>query len=917
MKTYANLRMIIPGSLVCILLSCSGPPEKPYTPAAQFWPQVETTMKPWTRWWWMGNAVDKDNLTRRMEEFADAGLGGVEITPIFGVRGTEDRFLKHLSPQWMDMLVHTLDEADRLDMGVDMVLGTGWPFGGPQVEKEYAGGKLLIQAYEVSAGESFNLHIKVENPEQAQLASLQYVFAYDAGGEKEDLTPLLEKKNLYWTPVDDRLVLAVFSGKTGQQVKRSAPGGEGFVLDHLSEEALADYLIPYQDALTPVKGRLRAVFNDSYEVYDADYTPNLFTEFQQRRDYNLSDNLRMLTADSIVGEGMLVLADYRETLSDLVLEAMSQNWVSWCNENGFLAKYQAHGAPGNLIDIYATADIPECESFYATEFDIPGLRREESDAREAYPDKVLLKFASSAAHISGKPLTSSETLTWLREHFKTALSQCKPEIEQVFLSGVNHMFFHGSTYYPDEAVWPGWKFYASVNFASNYTIWQDAHYMFDYITRCQSFLQSGVSDNEILVYWPFHDVIVEDLGGLLMYQLGINNKDEWLVPTAFHALASTLMEKGYSVDFISDRFLEKSGVKEGRIQTPGRDYRALVVPDCRSMPLSTLAALLRLDASGGNVVFGGLPETVPGYKDHAEREKELLKYLAATENLVITGDVPGMLEKIGIHGESLTDEGLDFIRREMEDGKVYYMVNHTPKTIDQYITLGCQARSVVIMDPLTGKAGAAAIRKSKDGTRVYLQLKHGEAILLRTFNKEVHTEPWTYLEKSGDAVEITGTWALEFLTGGPALPEKNCLQELQSWTILGDKAEAFSGTARYSIEFENPDPGVQNWNLDLGDVRESARVKLNGQDLGCLWSVPFTMNIDNLGEGTNSLEIEVTNISANRLRDLELRGIEWKIFYEINMVNRHYEEFDATAWEPMPSGLISGVRLTPLIEKSF
>ncbi|MBC8555794.1 MAG: hypothetical protein H8D23_39785 [Candidatus Brocadiales bacterium] len=77
------------------------------------------------------------------------------------------------------------------------------------------------------------------------------------------------------------------------------------------------------------------------------------------------------------------------------------------------------------------------------------------------------------------------------------------------------------------------------------------------------------------------------------------------------------------------------------------------------------------------------------------------------------------------------------------------------------------------------------------------------------------------------------------------------------------------------------------------------------------------MNIDNLGEGTNSLEIEVTNISANRLRDLELRGIEWKIFYEINMVNRHYEEFDATAWEPMPSGLISGVRLTPLIEKSF
>ena len=71
-----------------------------------------------------------------------------------------------------------------------------------------------------------------------------------------------------------------------------------------------------------------------------------------------------------------------------------------------------------------------------------------SDANIAEPDLIMLKFASSAAHISGKPLTSSETLTWLREHFKTALSQCKPEVEQIFLAGVNHTFFHGSTYSP-------------------------------------------------------------------------------------------------------------------------------------------------------------------------------------------------------------------------------------------------------------------------------------------------------------------------------------------------------------------------------------------------------------------------------------------------------------------------------------
>jgi len=322
-------------------------------------------MKPWTRWWWMGNAVDKENISRRLEEFAEAGIGGVEITPIYGTKGFEDQFLRHLSKGWMEMLVHTLDEAERLGLGVDMILGTGWPYGGPQVESEYAAGKLHIQSFELNAGERIIQKIQVGEDDHPDLAKVQLLFAFYEGGDKTDLTGLLDEDQIDWTADKDCSLYAVISGKTGQRVKRAAPGGEGFVLDHFSKEALEDYLQPYTDSLEPARNKLRAVFNDSYEVYQADYTPAFLNEFQKRRGYDLCDHLPALYAGTQSEDLTRIICDYRLTLSDLLLENFSVNWTGWANDHSFKSKYQAHGSPGNLIDLYASADIPECESFYA------------------------------------------------------------------------------------------------------------------------------------------------------------------------------------------------------------------------------------------------------------------------------------------------------------------------------------------------------------------------------------------------------------------------------------------------------------------------------------------------------------------------------------------------------------------------
>ena len=79
------------------------------------------------------SAVDEAGITRLLERFRDAGIGGVEICPIYGAKGAEERFIDFLSPKWMEMLAHTTAEAKRLGLGVDMTTGTGWPFGGPNV----------------------------------------------------------------------------------------------------------------------------------------------------------------------------------------------------------------------------------------------------------------------------------------------------------------------------------------------------------------------------------------------------------------------------------------------------------------------------------------------------------------------------------------------------------------------------------------------------------------------------------------------------------------------------------------------------------------------------------------------------------------------------------------------------------------
>ncbi|TDW51748.1 alpha-L-rhamnosidase-like protein [Flavobacterium sp. 270] len=903
--------------------------------AASPWPKSSNINQPWARWWWMGSAVDKPNLKKSLVDFYKAGIGGVEITPIYGVKGEESNFIDYLSPKWMEMLDYTIHIADSLHMQVDMVLGTGWPYGGSQVTLPNAATKLIVEKYALKKNETFDRNIVLDSTKEKTPAELLYVVAYAKDGTSINLTDQLKKNQvnrndkgiegthialpnlsepnkLKWKAAKtDYTIYAVFSGKTGQQVKRAAPGGKGYTLDHYSEKALDAYVVPFNTAFKGREGKIRAIFNDSYEVYGTDFTPNFFEEFQKLRGYDLKKQLPNLLNETDNEIGNRLRSDYRQTLSDL-LNKFDNSWTNWANSKKFKTKLQAHGSPGNLIDLYASADIPECETFGSMPFDIPGFRREKEDIREGDADPVMLKFSSSAGHISGKNLISSETFTWLREHFKTALSQCKPEAEDLMLNGINHIFLHGSTYSPTRATWPGWKFYASVNFNANNTIWEDAPALFSYIANCQSMLQQGKPDNEVLLYWPVFDTWDKYQKGTLFFQFKIHSLSEWLYETSFYDTTKSLMKKGYGVDFISDNFIAQAKVINGQISLPGGTFKTLIIPACKKMPLATLQKLIELQKAGGSIIFEGLPESVPGFNDYKQQEQELKNLLDI--NKVITNpvyDVFKALQDSQIYPETLVNTGLKYIRRNVDGEKLYYLVNHTPKTIDEFIPLQIGNKEVVIFDPLTREYGNAIVTKSAQNTLVKIRIEPGQSYFLKTENT-ASQKKWIYYEKAAESLPLKGNWKITFDKGGPKLPANASVTNLESWTKLSPEAEAFSGTATYTLEFNNSDKKTENWSLNLGDVRESAKVWLNDEFIGTAWSVPYQLNIGKLKSGKNILKVQVTNLAANRVRDMELKGQEWKIFYEINMVDKDYKKFDATKWSPMPSGLLGPITITPL-----
>lgn len=811
----------------------------------------------------MGSAVDKENLGWNLDQYAKAGIGAVEITPLYGVQGNDKNDIPYLSPRWMEMLRFVEKKDKELGIETDMATGTGWPFGGPWVPLSEAACKAVFVDTIVDVKKKL-MDINFTLPEKERnFAKLKVIKAYPVAGATK-------KKR----------VIALYESRTRQMVKRAAPGGEGYVIDHFDSTAVAHYLAHIDSAFTASGTPFpHTFFNDSYEVYGANWTPTLLTEFENMHGYKLQDKFpEFLDGDAIV------VSDYRETLGEMLLHNFTKQWTAWAHKHGAITRNQAHGSPANLIDCYAAVDIPEIEGFGLTDFGIKGLRKDPGKTRPNFSDLSMLKYAPSAAHITGKKYTSSETFTWLTEHFRTSLSQMKPDMDLMFCAGVNHMFFHGTAYSPKNDTWPGWKFYASIDMSPTNSIWRDAPELMKYITHCQTYLQWGQPDNDFLVYLPVRD----------MWR---TNTKKWLMMFDIHSMAKKAPEfiqcildidkAGFDCDYISDQYLRSCTYKNGMIETAaGTRYKALVIPGNNIMPSDVIEHISQLKAQGAKIIKG----------DNTEA-------MAKAAN-------PEMMRKL---------YGLKLIRRSNKYGHHYFIANLTDHDIKAQVPIATGENAALWYNPMNGSYHAAVIN---DRGELAINLKSGESRILLSAQKE--SAPWLQDKKlrmaktepqtidKGESIDLTAnTWKLSFTEEAPKVEETFSLQGLKTWESLSDKAQVTIGTGVYETTFKlSKEQAKKQWSIDLGDVRESARVYINGHYIGCAWAVPYILHCkDALSKGKNTIRIEVTNLPANRIAALDREGVKWRKMKEINVVDINYKKTTYDKWEPVPSGLNSTVKL--------
>ena len=945
------------------------------------WPPIAAETRPWTRWWWQGSAVDSRSITAQLEALAAAGIGGVEVTPIYGVRGAEARFISYLSPQWMAMLNHTLREAARLKMGVDMATGTGWPFGGPWVADDTTPRSIVYKTWTLSVGERLaesvrlrqaplvraignQIHVVNEgapgDPPRGATASapvikpearaiqigdlveplianrnlqalaleqvkyprdlpLTVLMAYSDAGNALDLTSRVQPDgSLDWTaPQGHWTLYALFAGWHGKLVERAAPGGEGYVIDHFSTDAIRKYLLPFDRAFTGHRlAGLRAFFNDSYEVDDAtgeaDWTPHFFEEFEKRRGYDVRRHLPALLSREGGDVAARVLADYRETISDLLLDTFTTEWSAWARRQGRQVRNQAHGSPASLLDLYAASDIPETEGSEIQRF----------------------KWATSAAHVAGRRLVSAEAATWLGEHFRVRLADVRAAVDRFFVAGVNHIVYHGTAYSPTDDPWPGWQFYASVEFSPQNAWWDDFAALNTYVARVQSFLQAGRPDNDVLLYYPLYESLTVRGKSLLAHFGGAAPPAQG---TTFEKAAETLQAAGFTYDFISDRQLRRVRTENGRVITEGgTSYRTIVLPSSRYIPLETVLQALELARNGATVVsFDGWPSDVSGLIDLDDRRGrfkasiEAVTFGAAdTDGIreapigrgrILQGsDLGRLLARADVQREPMLDHGLQFARRVDAMGRIYFVSNPSDRAVDGWVPIDSRAATVMAFNPMDGRRGRLTARGSGATREIYLQMPAGASLIVAESPVSAD-ETFDAFRAAGEPVMVGGSWTVRFLKGGPRLPSRQTVDRLGSWTTFGHDAEVFSGTAAYTTTFPRPKPAAQMWQLDLGRVAESARIRLNGRELATIVGPPYRVVLDaSQLKAMNTLEVSVTNLSANRIRDLDVRGVRWKKFYNVNFPARLPENrgpdglFTAARWEPLESGLLGPVTLTPL-----
>ena len=902
MRKHQRLRLLLASGLL-VLANCNAGASQSLEQQFQTPPREA---RPWVYWVWTGEP-SQAVMTRDLEEMKAKGITGCILYECQASRGvnwwnrttvltnkdyravrTDDYPNPYYtavptgayvtwSPHWRELARFAASEAGRL--GLDLVISVGLANTSGNISEEYGEQKLVWTETPVRGGETYDAvlpepkfqapggnfpHPSWKNwhrdvavlaiPEPSGFSSTQVLnltATVDAAGR------------LHWQAPAGNWKLIRFV-----QVPTGARNEWGYFNDSMSAEAMDKTwdvtMAPLLKEMTSAERRgLKGIEDDSWEAGKTTWTKLFPAEFKKRRGYDLIPYLPIIAGVEMsdADTRARIRRDYALTISDLIVDNHYGRLNQLARKHGLVLHSEAAGPNYDWADLLKTSSRVDDAM---AEFWMPSAHRPTMDSR------FLLRNAANANHIYGRKITMCESFTSLGPEWEETPFTMKPVADQAFCDGLNKICVHCFSQSPSLTAKPGYVYVAGTHYEPGITWWDETPAFNLYLARGSTMLHAGKFVADALVSHGDN--------------IGHGEQRKTLLPS---------LGEGYDHDNCnSEVLLTRMRVRNGRIVLPdGMSYRVLVLPKQLSMPLEDLEKVAALLEAGATVV-GPAPAGMAGMPRHAGDE-ERFKALAArlwsgtdctnaTEKrvgagLIATQTAQQVLQKAGVppdfEAAGASDEAtIDWIHRQTDNADVYFVASRWARPESIKATFRVSGKQPELWDPVTGQMRAATAFHQENG-RTVVPLEFGPCgstfvVFRKTIPADASGETASNYPTTRLLTTFAGQWTVDFATnwGGPG---KVTFDQLIDWTNSPDpKIRYYSGTAVYHTKFAMPSqvPENQRLLLDLGEVDCVASVKLNGHDLGVVWTKPARIDITGaVAASENELVVKVVNLWPNRL----------------------------------------------------
>jgi hypothetical protein len=689
---------------------------------------------------------------------------------------------------------------------------------------------------------------------------------------------------LNWTAPAGNWTIIRFGRRNNGAITRPAPvPGLGFEADKFDTVALNAHLDNYVGKLLrkvgaldkKSAGGLKRLHMDSWEMGSQNWTPHFRAEFIKRRGYDPLPYYPVYAGHIIESQEISerFLWDLRQTSQELILEYHALAVKKYAHKNGMSLSIEPYDMnPTADLELGAIADVPMSE-FWSKGY--------------GFNSSFSVVEATSIAHVNGKSLTPAEAFTAHGEDWRQHPGSMKNQGDWAFAAGVNRFVYHTfQNQYLADSLRPGATMGPyGVHWDRNQTWWPMVDAYHQYISRCSYMLQQGVSVADVLYLNPEGS------------------------PHVFRPPFSAMIgndtipdRKGYNFDGCAPDLLYKASVVSGNIVFPGgASYRLLVLPAVPTMTPALLEKIAALVRAGATVV-GAPPLRSPSLVGYPAVDNKIA-FLAeqvwgptATEQrqshtygkgkVIWGGDLTTELDNLypkydltatilrsmHVQQDFESNGPVRYVHRTTPDKDVYFISNKTAEQLDADATFRSIKGTPQLWDAVTGNfKGLGEFKKQNGTTTIPIHLDAYQSYFV-VFTKDVKAKQASAKTKNfvtpAIVTTLSGPWNVSFdpKWGGP----KNIVfDELTDWTLRPEEGiKYYSGIATYNKTFEInvAQNSKDKFYLDLGEIKNLARVKLNGKDLGVVWTAPWRVQIPvSLLKKQNTLEIEVANLWPNRL----------------------------------------------------